>query len=51
LRTSRAEILDEWEKQVAADSTTGKLDHLLGELTDDIAADRVKPLHEVIDER
>lgn len=42
--------LDEWEQQIAADSASGKLDHLLAELTEDIAARRVKPLHEVIDE-
>jgi hypothetical protein len=42
--------LDEWEQQVVADSTSGKLDDLLSELTEDIAARRVKPLHEVIDE-
>lgn len=42
--------LDEWEKQVARDSAAGKLDHLLGELKEDIAAGRVKPLDEVINE-
>lgn len=42
--------LDAWEKQIATDSTSGKLDDLLSELTDDIAAGRVKPLHEVINE-
>jgi len=40
--------LDEWEKQVARDSSAGKLDHLLAELDQDIAAGHVKPLHEVI---
>ncbi len=48
---AEAKTLDEWEKQIEADSATGKLDHLLAELTEDIAAGRVKPLHEVIDER
>ncbi len=42
--------LDEWERQVAGDSKSGKLDHLLAELDEDIAAGRVKPLHEVIHE-
>jgi len=42
--------LDDWENQVARESTSGKLDHLLGELDKDIAAGRVKPLHEVIHE-
>ena len=40
--------LDDWEKQVARDSTSGKLDHLLAELDKDIAAGHLKPLHEVI---
>ena len=42
--------LDEWERQIARDSKSGKLDHLLAELDDDIAAGRVKPLREVIHE-
>ena len=45
-----ASKLDEWEKQVERDSTSGKLDHLLAELTEDIAAGRVKPLDEVTNE-
>jgi hypothetical protein len=45
-----AKNLDEWEKQVERDSNTGKLDHLLSELKDDIKAGRVKPLDEVINE-
>jgi uncharacterized membrane protein YkoI len=43
-----ANNLDEWEKQIERDSNTGKLDHLLAELTDDIKAGGVKPLDEVI---
>ena len=50
LADEQSRNLDHWEKQAAADSTSGKLDHLLAELTDDIAAERVKPLYEVIDE-
>ncbi|MBA3544655.1 MAG: hypothetical protein H0T83_09495 [Chthoniobacterales bacterium] len=50
LADDQGKNLDEWEKQVAADSASGKLDHLLAELTEDIAAGRVKPLDEVIDE-
>ena len=42
--------LDEWERQIARDSKSGKLDHLLAELDEDIAAGRVQPLHEVIHE-
>ncbi len=45
-----ASSLDEWEKQVERDSTSGKLDHLLAELKEDIAAGRVKPLDEVTNE-
>ncbi len=50
LADEQSRNLDDWEKQVAADSTSGRLDHLLAELDEDIAAGRVKPLHEVIDE-
>ncbi|MBA2431989.1 MAG: hypothetical protein H0V56_07720 [Chthoniobacterales bacterium] len=46
--TDESARLDEWERQVARDSTSGKLDHLLADLDEDIAAGRVKPLHEVI---
>ncbi len=45
-----ASRLDDWEAQVARDSTAGKLDYLLAELDDDIAAGRVKPLDEVVNE-
>lgn len=45
-----ANDLDEWEKQVERDSNSGKLDHLLTELKEDIKAGRVKPLDEVINE-
>ena len=38
LAADQSKNLDAWEKQVAADSSSGKLDHLLAELTDDIAA-------------
>ena len=42
--------LDEWERQIAGESKSGKLDNVLAELDEDIAAGRVKPLHEVIHE-
>jgi CTP:phosphocholine cytidylyltransferase-like protein len=45
-----AKRLDEWEKQVERDSNSGKLDHLLAELKEDIRGGRVKPLDEVINE-
>jgi hypothetical protein len=42
--------LDSWEKEIEHDSSAGKLDHLLANLDEDIAAGRVKPLDEVLDE-
>jgi len=33
-----------WDRQIAADSAAGKLDHLVREIEDDIAAGRIKPL-------
>ena len=45
-----ANNLDDWEKQIERDSNAGKLDHLLAELKDDIKANRVRPLDEVINE-
>ena len=45
-----SKTLDDWEKQIERDSNAGKLDHLLGELKEDIKAGRVKPLDEVINE-
>ena len=50
IAAEEAKNLDEWEKQVQRDSNSGKLDHLLAELKEDIAAGRVKPLDEVINE-
>lgn len=47
---AQAKILDDWERQVEHDSTSGKLDHLLAELNDDINEGRTKPLNEVIKE-
>ena len=50
IAAEEAKNLDEWEKQVQRDSNSGKLDHLLAELKEDIGAGRVKPLDEVINE-
>ncbi len=38
-----------WDSQIEADSKAGRLDNLLAEVESDIAAGRVKPLDEVID--
>jgi hypothetical protein len=37
-----------WDKQIEEDSASGRLDHLVQEIEDDIAAGNVKPLNEVI---
>jgi hypothetical protein len=47
---AEAATLDDWEKEMERDSNSGKLDHLLAELREDITAGRVKPLDEVLDE-
>jgi hypothetical protein len=42
---------DTWDRQMEADVKAGKLDFLLKELDEDIAAGRVKPLDEILRER
>ena len=42
---------DIWDREIAADAAAGLLDDLLEEAEADIAAGRVKPLHEVIEHR
>ena len=37
-----------WDKQMAEDAASGRLDHLVSEIEGDIASGRVKPLNEVI---
>jgi hypothetical protein len=37
-----------WDKQIAADSAAGRLDFLVKEIEEDIAAGRTKPLDEII---
>jgi len=38
---------DAWDRQMEADAKAGKLDFLLKELDEDIAAGRVRPLDEI----
>ena len=35
---------DEWDRQIEDDAETGRLDHLMREAEEDIAAGRVRPL-------
>ena len=37
-----------WDKQIEEDSASGRLDHIVQELEQDISAGKVKPLDEVI---
>ena len=37
-----------WDKEIEEDAATGRLNHIIEEIESDIAADRVKPLNEVI---
>jgi hypothetical protein len=39
---------DNWERQIEADAKSGRLDRLIQRAKADIAADRVKPLDEII---
>ncbi|HEV3270705.1 MAG TPA: hypothetical protein VGZ93_00820 [Candidatus Methylacidiphilales bacterium] len=38
-----------WDKQIEENAATGRLDHVIKEIENDIAAGRTKPLNEVID--
>ena len=38
-----------WDKQIVADAAAGRLNHVIAEIENDIAAGRTKPLNEVID--
>ena len=42
-------LWSEWDKQIEADAVAGRLNHLVQEVEEDIAAGRVKPLDEIID--
>ncbi len=49
LRRFRDALWAQWDQQIEADATAGRLDHLVNEVEADIAAGRLKPLDEVID--
>ena len=40
---------DAWDAQIEADIQAGRLDHLIAQADEDIAAGRTKPLDEVLD--
>ena len=42
-------LWQEWDQQIEADASAGRLDHLVQALEANIAAGRVKPLDEIID--
>jgi hypothetical protein len=39
---------DDWDAQIESDYRAGRLDSLIAEVREDIAAGRVKPMHEVL---
>lgn len=39
---------DEWDAQIESDYRAGRLDSLIAEVREDIAAGRTKPMHEVL---
>lgn len=41
---------DDWDRQIKADATAGRLDHLVEEARADIAAGRSLPLEELLSE-
>ena len=41
---------DEWDRQIAADAATGRLDHLIEEARADVAAGRCRPLEDMLGE-
>ena len=41
---------DDWDRQMMADATAGRLDHLVEEARADIAAGRSRPLEDVLSE-
>ena len=50
LRRMKARAAEAWDRQIEEDAEAGRLDFLLEELEDDIAAGRTKPLDEVCGE-
>ena len=45
-----APVDDDWDRQIKADATAGRLDHLVDEARADIAAGRSRPLEELLSE-
>lgn len=41
---------DEWDRQIAADSAAGRLDHVIAQAKADAAAGRTMPLEQLLDE-
>jgi hypothetical protein len=41
----------QWDRQIASDQKAGRLDAVVAEVEAEIAAGKVKPLHEVIGDR
>jgi len=39
---------DDWDAQIDSDHRAGRLDSLIAEVREDIAAGRAKPMHEVL---
>lgn len=39
---------DEWDRQIAADAAAGRLDHLIAEARDDVAAGGCRPLEDLL---
>lgn len=47
LRRMEERAGEEWERQIEEDANAGRLDFLLEELSEDIAAGRTRPLDEI----
>ena len=47
-RLADVDFDDAWDRQIEADATVGRLDHLWAEAMKDIKAGRTKPLDEVL---
>ena len=50
-RLREVDFDNEWDKQIEADVMAGRLDFMLKELDEDIAAGRVRPIDEICRER
>ena len=47
-RLMEIDFEDAWDRQIEADATAGRLDHLWQQALEDIEAGRTKPLDEVL---